>query len=350
MPDTDLRDAISNHVFRDREHRASVDRGARTMLAHRPELDPDEPCFVAGHGGLVGSALVRALTSAGHHNLVLRSRDEVDLLDAAAVDALFDCAQPRYAIVAAGRVGGIHAHATQPVEFLTENLRIELNLIESAHRHGVERLLFLGSSCVYPRVARQPLRESALLSGPLEPSNESYAIAKIAGIRLCDAFAEQHGVSFFSAMSTNLYGPGDNFDTRTSHVLPALLRRFHEAVERGDDHVDVWGTGKAMREFLYVDDLADAALHLLRCHPGGGGLYNIGTGSDLTVAALARTIAGVTGFRGEIRFDPDRPDGTPRKVLDVSRMRALGWEAKTNLLDGIERTYSWYLEQAGAPA
>lgn len=312
-------------------------------------LDRGSSTYVAGHRGLVGRALVARLERAGFADIVCRTRFELDLCDARAVDDFFARERPRYVFMAAARVGGILANSTRPVEFLAENLRIELNVIESAHAHGVERLLFLGSSCIYPRLAKQPITEDALLAGPLEPTNEAYAVAKIAGVRLCDAYAKQHGAAFFSAMPTNLYGPHDNFDLETSHVLPALIRRFHEARERGDDEVVVWGSGSPRREFLYVDDLADACLYLMDRHAGSG-LVNVGTGVDVTIAELAGLVARIVGFAGRIAWDRSRPDGTPRKLLDVSRMRDLGWVAPTSLEAGLQQTYEWYVQQASAVA
>lgn len=297
--------------------------------------------YVAGHRGLVGRALVRQLARRGYEHFVLYTRDELDLRDTQAVRAMFATERPEYVFVAAARVGGIHANATQPVEFLTDNLRIATNVIEAAWQHDATRLLFLGSSCIYPRMSAQPITEDALLTGALEPTNEAYAIAKIAGVRLCDAFARQHGATFFSAMPTNLYGPWDNFDLESSHVLPALLTKFREAVRTGADHVEVWGSGRPFREFLHVDDLADGCLHLMQHHPGGAGCYNIGSGTDITIAELAQTIADVVGFTGELRFDASRPDGTPRKLLDVSRMRELGWSSTIELRAGIEQVNDW---------
>jgi GDP-L-fucose synthase len=316
------------------------------MNRDRHPIPLDAAIHVPGHRGLVGSAIVRRLEDAGYDNLILRTRAEVDLADQDAVDELYAETRPRYVFMAAAKVGGIHANATEPVDFLADNLRIELNVIEAAFRHGVGRMLFLGSSCIYPKFARQPLTEDALLTGPLEPTNEPYAVAKIAGIKLCDAYAAQYGVDFFSAMPTNLYGPGDNFDLQSSHVLPALLRKFEDAARSGEDEVVVWGTGTPRREFLYVDDLADACIHLMQNHPGGPGLYNIGSGADVTIAELAATIATIVGFEGRVLFDSSKPDGTPRKLMDVSRMSQLGWRASTQLYEGIESTLQWYRNEA----
>ena len=307
------------------------------------ELAPGDRVFVAGHRGLVGSAVVRRLQADGIEPVV-RTRAELDLTDARAVNAFFAELKPQYVVLAAAKVGGILANAERPVDFLRDNLAIELSVIDAAHRAGVAKLLFLGSSCIYPKHAQQPLTEDSLLTGPLEPTNEPYAIAKIAGIKLCQAYRAQYGDRFISAMPTNLYGPHDNFDLHTSHVLPALLRKFHEAAQAGDPTVTVWGSGTPMREFLYVDDLADACVHLLRSYDGAEPV-NVGTGVDITIRALAELIATVTGFTGEIVFDATKPDGTPRKLLDVTRLAALGWRAPTELREGIERTYKWYLSQ-----
>ena len=305
-------------------------------------MERDARVFVAGHRGMVGSALVRRLVREGFDDLVLRTRAELDLADARAVRAFFQAERPEYVFLAAARVGGILANDTCPVEFLRDNLAIELSVIPAAHEAGVRRLLFLGSSCVYPRLAPQPLREEYLLTGPLEPTNEWYAVAKIAGIKLCQAYRRQHGAEFFSVMPTNLYGPGDHFDLAKSHVLPALIRRFHEAKQAGASSVLLWGSGTPRREFLHVDDLADACLHLMRASDPPD-LLNIGVGDDLTIAELAALVADIVGFRGTIDYDRTRPDGTPRKLLDVTRLQALGWQARIALRAGIEETYAWYL-------
>lgn len=315
-------------------------------------MKPDDRVYVAGHRGLVGSALVRRLEREGFTSLLLPSRAEVDLTDAESTRRFFERERPRYVFVAAARVGGIAANATYPADFIRDNLAIALNTVEAAYRSGVEKLLFLGSSCIYPRDAAQPIREEVLLSGPLEPTNEPYAIAKIAGLKLCESYNRQYGTRFIAAMPTNLYGPGDNFDLETSHVLPALLRKFHEAKERGEGEVVVWGTGRPRREFLHVDDLADACVFLMRRYEGDLPI-NVGTGEDLSIAELAEIVADVVGFRGRIVFDPSRPDGTPRKLLDVSRLSALGWRARIPLREGIETTYRWFLAQEsvrGMPA
>ncbi|HWV55862.1 MAG TPA: GDP-L-fucose synthase [Longimicrobiales bacterium] len=298
--------------------------------------------YVAGHRGLVGSAIVRRLRAEGFEDLVLRTRDELDLRDPGAVRAFFEAERPDYVIVAAAKVGGILANSRYPVEFLRDNLAIELNVIDAAYAAGVRKLLFLGSSCIYPKFAPQPIREEYLLTGALEPTNEPYAIAKIAGIKLCEAYRRQYGADFISAMPTNLYGPGDNFDLETSHVLPALIRKFHEARLTGAPSVTLWGTGTPRREFLHVDDLADACLHLMR-HYSGEGTINVGTGEDVTIRELAEVVREVVGYEGDIEFDTSMPDGTPRKLLDVSKLAGLGWRARIPLRDGIEQTYQWYL-------
>lgn len=301
--------------------------------------------YVAGHRGLVGSALLRKLTTLGlDDRLVTRTSRELDLRDQTAVERFFAEEQPDVVILAAAHVGGILANATYPADFLYDNLMIAANVIHAAHRHDVTKLLNLGSSCIYPKHADQPMREDALLTGPLEPTNRPYAIAKIAAIELCDTYRRQHGRDYVSAMPTNLYGPNDNFDLETSHVLPALMRKMHEAKERGDATVEVWGSGNPKREFLHVDDLADACTFLLE-HVSEPGPINIGTGNDLTIRALAETIADVVGFDGELAFDATKPDGTPRKLMDVSKLRELGWTARIELEEGIERTYRWFLER-----
>lgn len=305
---------------------------------------PPGKVYVAGHRGLVGGALVRRLKQAGYPDLVLRSRAELDLLDQAAVDAFFERERPEVVYLAAARVGGIQANASQPADFLLENLLIQTNVLRAAWRAGVSKLLFLGSSCIYPKHAPQPMTEDCLLTSPLEPTNEAYAIAKIAGIKMCSAFNQQYGTSFLAAMPTNLYGPGDNFDLRSSHVLPALLRKFHEAQLRGVDRVEVWGTGRPRREFLHCEDLADACVFLMeRCSAEEiGECINVGVGEDISIRELAELIADIVGFEGQLVFDPAQPDGTPRKLLDVSRLTALGWRARIGLREGITRTYEWY--------
>lgn len=297
--------------------------------------------FVAGHRGLVGSAIVRALEKSGYTNLLLRTRSELDLQHATAVSAFFEQERPEYVFLAAARVGGIMANKTYPADFIRDNLATELAVISAAQKSSVKKLLFLGSSCIYPRDTAQPIVEEALLSGPLEPTNRAYAIAKIAGIVLCQSYNEQHGTHFLSVMPTNLYGPHDNFDLETSHVLPALIRKFHEAKQSRASQVTLWGTGSALREFLYVDDLADACIHLMNTYEGSD-IVNIGTGEDISIAHLAQKIQQLVGYTGEIVWDTSKPDGTPRKLLDVSRLHALGWHHRTSLDEGLRLTYEWY--------
>ncbi len=304
------------------------------------------PIYVAGHQGMVGRALVRSLTARGYTNLVVRARTELDLRDQAAVRRFFAAERPTYVFLAAARVGGIFANSREPASFLADNLAIALNVIQAAHEFPADKLLNLGSSCIYPRLAPQPLREEYLLSGPLEPTNEAYAIAKIAAIKLCDSYRRQWGANFLSLMPTNLYGPNDNFDLETSHVLPALIRRCHEAKVRGARSVTLWGSGNPRREFLHVDDLADACCFVMDRYDGEGFL-NVGTGVDLTIREAAALVAEVVGYEGEFEFDTSRPDGTPRKLLDVSRLEALGWRARIGLREGIADTYRWYREHVG---
>jgi GDP-L-fucose synthase len=296
--------------------------------------------FVAGHNGMVGRAMVRRLEREPVEILVA-DRNEVDLTDLPAVDAWIAARRPDLVVIAAAKVGGILANKTWPVEFLEENLLIQTALMRAAHRHGVERLLFLGSSCIYPRDCPQPIKEEYLLGGPLEPTNDAYALAKIAGLRLVRAYREQHGRPWIAAMPTNLYGPFDNFDPKTSHVLPALLRRFHEAAEDAAPAITIWGTGTPRREFLHVDDLADACIHLLQNYDEPTAI-NVGCGADLTIRELAETIARITGFHGRLEFDRSRPDGTPRKLLDTSRLAATGWQPRIALQAGIEDTLAWF--------
>ncbi|WP_431951664.1 GDP-L-fucose synthase family protein [Actinacidiphila sp. bgisy167] len=302
--------------------------------------------FVAGHRGLVGSAVTRRLTADGHE-VITRGRGELDLRDAARTEAFLKEQRPDAVVLAAAKVGGIMANSTYPVQFLEDNLRIQLSVIAGAHAAGVGRLLFLGSSCIYPKHAPQPISEDALLTGPLEPTNEAYALAKIAGIVQVQSYRRQYGASFVSAMPTNLYGPGDNFDLETSHVLPALIRRFHEARRDGAPEVVLWGTGSPRREFLHVDDLAAACAVLLRDYDGEEPV-NIGCGSDLTIRELAETVREVTGYEGGIAWDTTKPDGTPRKLLDVSRLSALGWKPAIPLRDGIAATYRWWRDACAA--
>jgi GDP-L-fucose synthase len=307
----------------------------------RHEIPLDAPFYVAGHRGLVGSAVWRHLEARGHTALIGRSSADLDLRDRAAVDAFFDEQRPAYVVLAAAKVGGIMANATYPADFLSENLRIQVNVLDAAARTGVTRLLFLGSSCIYPKHADQPIREDSLLTGPLEPTNDAYAIAKIAGVLHVQSLRRQHRVSFISAMPTNLYGSNDNFDLETSHVLPALVRKFAEGKESGASSVELWGTGAPRREFLWADDLARACIVLLERYNEPEPI-NIGVGEDVTIKDLALLIASVVGFDGDLTFDASRPDGTPRKVLDVSRIHALGWKAEVPLREGIETLYRWY--------
>ncbi|BAS28086.1 GDP-L-fucose synthase [Limnochorda pilosa] len=303
----------------------------------------DARIFVAGHRGLVGSAIVRALERQGYRNVLTRTRAELDLRSEPDVDDFFSSERPEYVYLAAAKVGGIWANNTYPVDFIQENLEIELNVIRAAHEHGVKKLLFLGSSCIYPRLAPQPIKEEYLLTGPLEPTNQPYAIAKIAGIELVNSYRRQYGAHFISAMPTNLYGPGDNFDLETSHVLAALLRKTHEAKVNGSPTVQVWGTGNPRREFLHVDDLAEASLFLLD-HYDDAVPINVGIGEDISIRELAELIKNVVGYQGDLVFDPRKPDGMPRKLLDVNRIRALGWSARIPLRTGIEQTYEWFVQ------
>lgn len=309
--------------------------------------------YVAGHRGLAGSALVRRLRAAGYDNLVLRTHAELELADAAAVRRFFEAERPQHVVLAAAKVGGILANDTLPAAFIHENLAIQTNVIHEAWRAGVKRLLFLGSSCIYPRDCPQPMKEEYLLTGPLEPTNRPYALAKIAGIEMCSAYNRQYGTQFLAVMPTNLYGPGDNYDLRTSHVLPALIRKAHEAKQRGDEALVVWGTGKPRREFLYSDDMADACVALLRLDDAQFNatlgtyppLVNIGSGSDLTIRKLAEMVARIVGFKGGLQFDATKPDGTPRKLLDVSRLAHLGWAPRVNVEAGIALVYRDFLER-----
>ncbi|WP_439862297.1 GDP-L-fucose synthase [Pseudomonas sp. MBLB4136] len=314
--------------------------------------DLNQAVFVAGHRGMVGSAIVRRLKALGYSTILTASREELNLLDQAAVREYFQGNRIDQVYLAAAKVGGIHANNSYPADFIYENLMIEANIVQAAHSTGVQKLLFLGSSCIYPKHAPQPMQEEALLTGVLEPTNEPYAIAKIAGIKLCESYNRQHGRDYRSVMPTNLYGPHDNYHPENSHVIPALLRRFHEAVQRGDEEVVIWGSGKPMREFLHVDDMAAASVHVMELD---GETYrantqpmlshiNVGSGVDCTIRELAETIAKVTGFAGRLSFDASKPDGAPRKLMDVSRLRALGWQAGIGLKEGLASTYNWYGE------
>jgi len=308
-------------------------------------LSPDSKIYVAGHRGLVGSAIVRRLQKGGYKNILTRTHEELDLTDIKTVASFFQRERPEYVFLAAAKVGGILANSTYPAEFIRDNLLIELSIIDAAHRSGVKRLLFLGSSCIYPKHCPQPMKEEYLMTGPLEPTNSAYAVAKIAGIEMCRAYNRQHGTQYLPVMPTNLYGPGDNFDLETSHVLPALIRKFHEAKTEGKKSVTIWGTGTPRREFLYVDDLADACVFLME-HYDGTELINIGTGQDHTIRELAEIVGCVVGFEGELTLDSSKPDGTPQKLLDVSRLKRIGWKAKIRLEEGIRTTYEWYVNHA----
>lgn len=307
-------------------------------------MKKDSRIYVAGHRGLVGSAIVRRLKTSGYKNLLLKTRKELDLVRQGDVEGFFDKERPEYVFLAAAKVGGIGANSTFPAEFIYSNLAIQTNIIHSSHLFGVKKLLFLGSSCIYPKHCPQPMKEEYLLSGPLEPTNEPYAIAKIAGIKMCQSYNRQYGTNYICVMPTNLYGPNDNFDLETSHVLPALIRKFHEAKLRDDQEVEVWGTGEPTRELLHVDDLSDACLFLMN-HYDGSDIINIGVGKDLSIRELAEMVQKTVRFEGNMRFDPTKPDGTPVKCLDVSNLNGLGWRSKIPLEEGIRKTYEWYLAQ-----
>jgi GDP-L-fucose synthase len=306
----------------------------------------DARIYIAGHRGLVGSAILRLLQQQGYSNLLYRNHAQLDLTQAAAVKHWFQVEQPQYVFLAAAKVGGIQANANYPADFIRDNLQIQINIIDAAYQTGVTKLLFLGSSCIYPKLAPQPLQEDYLLTGALEPTNEWYAIAKIAGIKMCQAYRRQYHFNAIALMPTNLYGPGDNFHLTHSHVLPALIRKFHEAKLRGEATVTVWGSGNPRREFLHVDDLADAALFLMQ-HYDSEAIINVGVGKDIRISELAQLVKTVIGYHGQLKFDTSKPDGTRQKLLDVSRLHALGWQASIALREGIESTYRWYLEHQG---
>ncbi|AHL74687.1 GDP-fucose synthetase [Stutzerimonas stutzeri] len=315
-------------------------------------MNRDARIFVAGHRGMVGSAIVRRLQALGYRNLITRGREELDLVDQAAVNAFFAENKVDQVYMASAKVGGIHANNTYPAEFIYQNLMVEANIIHAAHCNDVNKLLFLGSSCIYPKFAEQPMKEEALVTGVLEPTNEPYAVAKIAGIKLCESYNRQYGRDYRSVMPTNLYGPNDNFHPENSHVVPALLKRFHEATQRGDDEVVIWGSGKPQREFLHVDDMAAACVHVMELDDETYQSHtqpmlshiNVGTGVDCSIRELAETIARVTEFQGQLTFDSSKPDGTPRKLMDVSRLKALGWQSSISLEDGLRDAYRWFVE------
>lgn len=304
-------------------------------------MKKDSKIYVAGHRGLVGSAIVRNLKSKGYTNIIGKTHKELNLTNQIAVRKFFEEEKPEYVFLAAAHVGGINANNTHPAEFIYENLEIQNNVIKAAHDYKVKKLLFLGSSCIYPKMCPQPIKEEYLLSGYLEPTNEAYALAKISGLKMCQFFKRQYGDNFISCMPTNLYGPNDNFDLETSHVMPALIRKFHEAKVNNEPFVEVWGTGKPLREFLHVDDMADGCVYLME-HYDGEEHVNIGTGKEVTIRELAETIKEVVSFKGELRFNTDKPDGTPRKLLDVSKLEGVGWKYKIELRDGIKSSYDWF--------
>ena len=306
-------------------------------------MNKDSKIYVAGHRGLVGSAIVRNLEAKGYTDIIYRTHEELDLTNQADVQAFFKEEQPEYVILAAAKVGGIHANNTYPADFIYDNLMIQNNVIKAAHDYKVKKLLFLGSTCIYPKMAPQPIREEYLLTGALEETNEAYAVAKIAGLEMCKFFKRQYGDNFISCMPTNLYGPNDNFDLKSSHVLPALIRKFHEAKVNGSDNVEVWGTGTPLREFIYVDDMADACVFLMENYDGEQHV-NIGTGEEVSIRQLAETVKEVVGFEGELVFNTDMPDGTPRKLTTVDKLHGLGWKHKVSLNEGIRLAYEWFLE------
>lgn len=306
-------------------------------------MEKDSKIYVAGHHGLVGSNIMKRLQEKGYTNVIGRTRQELDLTNQEAVNSFFEIEKPEYVVLAAAKVGGILANNTYPADFIMKNLQIQVNVIDAAYRSGVKKLLFLGSSCIYPRMCPQPIKEEYLLTGELEKTNEAYALAKISGLKMCYYYKKQYGADFISVMPTNLYGPGDNFGLTNSHVLPALMRKMHEAKMVSAESVEIWGTGKALREFLYIEDMADGCIFLLENYDGAD-FVNLGTGKELTIHELAELIKKVVGFDGELRFNTDKPDGTPRKLLDVSKMEEVGWKYKIELEDGIRKTYQWFLE------
>ncbi|AST06072.1 GDP-fucose synthetase [Anoxybacillus flavithermus] len=306
-------------------------------------MDKNAKIYVAGHRGLVGSAILRKLQADGYTNLVYKTSQELDLRNKNEVDKFFEEEKPEYVFLAAAKVGGIVANNEYPADFIRDNLMIQTNVIDAAYRNGVKKLLFLGSTCIYPKFAPQPLKEEYLLTGELEPTNEPYAIAKIAGIKMCQSYNRQYGTKYISVMPTNLYGPNDNFDLHTSHVLPALIRKFHEAKETNAPYVEVWGTGTPRREFLYSDDLADACVFLMNNYEGNE-IVNVGVGEDISIKELAEKIKNIVGYQGEIKFDTTKPDGTPRKLVDVSKINALGWKASISLDEGLQKAYQWFLD------
>ena len=306
-------------------------------------MNKNDRIFVAGHKGLVGSAIVRNLQRKGYNNLILKSRKELDLINQTQVNEFFEKEKPDYVFLAAAKVGGIGANSTYPADFIYENLMIESNIIHAAYRYKVRKLLFLGSSCIYPKTCPQPIKEEYLLTGPLEPTNEAYALAKISGLKMCQFYNQQYGTNFISVMPTNLYGPNDNFDLETSHVFPALIRKFHEAKIKNLPYVELWGDGTPLREFLYVDDMADACVFLMENYDCNE-FVNIGTGKEISIARLAEMIKNIIGYKGDIRWDRTKPNGTPRKLLDISKLTALGWRSQVNLETGIYKTYAWYKE------
>jgi len=325
----------------DNEKETNIQSPTTKHQSQSTGLTTDSKIYVAGHNGLVGSAIIRKLESEGYKNIVTRTFEELDLTDQKATREFFEKERPEYVFLAAAKVGGIQANSEYPADFIYINLMIECNVVKASHEFGVKKLLFLGSSCIYPKMAPQPIKEEYLLSGYLEETNEPYALAKISGLKMCQYFNNQYGTNFISVMPTNLYGPNDNFDLNTSHVLPALIRKSHEAKINNAPYVEIWGTGTPKREFLFVDDLADACLFLMKNYSGND-FFNIGTGEDVTIRELAELIGEVVGYKGELKFDTSKPDGTPRKLLDVTRIQEAGWRHKTELKEGLEITYGWF--------